>query len=237
MRVFRFMEDYIGNARKVNFLPCGGRTALLKVFERREEFSHLKTMFIADQDMWVFTGILPEYEGEIVFTKGYSIENDLYMDGEHYIDMLFAPHQLKKKKKVLNSLIRWFAFEVELYKKGQASEMQITDFSLLSPKFMAKGSTDISEEFLKSRNFVEPNENIMEEITQGYRQKLKGKLLFNTLRKVFEEEKDLDKEKAKGKVFSDEQIIWMCFQNGIHKMEEGTCMGRIIQAIQQHFSV
>jgi len=58
-------------------LPCGGRTVLLAVYERRGEFSNKKTAFLADRDIWLFTAIPPEYL-DIVWTEGYSIENDLY---------------------------------------------------------------------------------------------------------------------------------------------------------------
>ena len=36
-------------------------------------------IFVADQDMWFFTGIPEKYRDTIIFTRGYSLENDLYL--------------------------------------------------------------------------------------------------------------------------------------------------------------
>lgn len=56
-------------------LSCGGRSALLQIYERRAEFSHLKCAFLADADMWHFGSVPPQYTG-IIFTTGYAIENE-----------------------------------------------------------------------------------------------------------------------------------------------------------------
>ena len=76
MTIYRWLEHRIG-IDKVNFLPCGGRDKLFQVYNRRDEFSHIKTIFLADKDCFVYTKTPAEYE-EIIWTKGYSIENDLY---------------------------------------------------------------------------------------------------------------------------------------------------------------
>jgi hypothetical protein len=78
--IYRQIEQLFG-ATKINFLPCGGRNTLLKIFERRNEFSNIKTFFIADKDMWVFETPPIEYH-EVLFTTGYCLENDLYIDGK-----------------------------------------------------------------------------------------------------------------------------------------------------------
>src|SRR4051794_1832260 len=72
--VFREIE-YLLKSRRVDFVPSGGRPALLEIFRRRHEFPLLPVMFVADKDMWIFDSIPTEY-CDIVFTNGYSIEND-----------------------------------------------------------------------------------------------------------------------------------------------------------------
>lgn len=60
-------------------IPLGGRDPLLEVYRRRAEC--LKpTVFVADQDLWVYSGRPEEYSG-LVLTDGYSIENDIFRDG------------------------------------------------------------------------------------------------------------------------------------------------------------
>jgi len=68
----------------LSVFPAGGRNKLLEIFARRNEVpGQLKLLFIADQDVWVNTGIPPEFvESSLLFTSGFSIENDIFMDGQ-----------------------------------------------------------------------------------------------------------------------------------------------------------
>ncbi len=130
--VYRELQDEIG-LLEIDFLPCGGRTALLKIFERKEEFANKKVIFIADKDLWVFTGIPDEYE-EVFFTLGYSIENDLYKDGKEDLEMLLKKKETDKKDKMIKSVCDWFAFEVELWKSNNAHDNQFSKVLLDTSK-------------------------------------------------------------------------------------------------------
>jgi hypothetical protein len=72
--VYRWLKQHI-KPLKASAIQCGGREKLLSVYKRRNEFSHIKTAFLADQDMYVFLGIPSDYS-DIIWTAGYSIEND-----------------------------------------------------------------------------------------------------------------------------------------------------------------
>lgn len=74
--IYRWLEHEVG-INNANFFPCGGRDTLLKVFERRDEFKNLKCIFVADKDTFVYINP-PEKYNDIIWTNGYSIENDLY---------------------------------------------------------------------------------------------------------------------------------------------------------------
>ena len=87
MRIYRWVEERLGS-RTANVLPTGGRPNLLSVYERRREFLDLPVAFVADQDMWLFSGIPTEYGG-VIWTEGYSIENDLYADAD--LEKLLEP--------------------------------------------------------------------------------------------------------------------------------------------------
>ena len=80
MQIYRWVEARIGN-RNADVLPVGGRENPLSVYERRTEYAHLPVAFVADRDMWLFSGIPPGYR-DIIWTEGYSIENDLYLGAE-----------------------------------------------------------------------------------------------------------------------------------------------------------
>ena len=59
----------------------GNKNKLLRVYKRRNEYAHLPIAFVADRDMWLFSRIPSCYHG-IIWTQGYSIENDLYAGAE-----------------------------------------------------------------------------------------------------------------------------------------------------------
>ncbi len=74
--VYRLLKQHI-KPLKAFPIDCGGRNNLLSIYEQRNQFSHLKTVFLADKDLYVFLGIPDEYS-DVLWTTGYSIENDIY---------------------------------------------------------------------------------------------------------------------------------------------------------------
>lgn len=67
----------------IDLYPAGGRVNLLEIYDRRSAFASLPVAFVADPDHLVLedpTKMLKHYE-DIIWTTGYSIENDLYTDG------------------------------------------------------------------------------------------------------------------------------------------------------------
>ncbi len=64
--------------------------------------------------MWLFTAIPATY-ADIVWTKGYSIENNIYAGSA--LEELLDKDERNDFKKVLDSVIEWFAFEVEQYRE------------------------------------------------------------------------------------------------------------------------
>lgn len=79
--VYRKLEEiflHIG----LSVMGVGGRINLLQIFERVDEIQSKDTLaFIADLDTWVFSGPPEKYTSEnLIFTKGYSVENDVFQD-------------------------------------------------------------------------------------------------------------------------------------------------------------
>ncbi len=172
MMIYRWVEERIG-IRMADAFPCGGRKTLLAVYERRTEFSHLKTAFVADRDMWLFTAIPPEYS-DVVWTEGYSIENDLYA-GSNLEDFLDRD-EASEHKKVLRCLIEWFAFVVEEFRHGNEAKIKFhTD------QIVLRGTVTISQQFAVEHGFRQPNHATITEIELAYKLKLRGKTLFDLL--------------------------------------------------------
>lgn len=149
------------------------RDKLLQVYERRKEFAHVPVAFIADRDMWLFSGI-PEGYADIIWTQGYSIENDLYVSAE--LESFLETHQYETHQQVLNAVCRWFAFEVEAFLKGDTAYVA-EGFDEIVPR----GKTELDDAFLKRRGFLPPQEERYQQIREAHGLQLRGKLLFQIL--------------------------------------------------------
>ena len=175
IRIYRWVEERLGS-RTANVLPTGGRPNLLSVYERRKEFSNLPVAFVADRDMWLFSGIPTEYDG-VIWTEGYSVENDLYVDAE--LEKLLEPEEVQEHQQLLNAIVEWFAFEVDEYLAGRHFEVNIH-----CNRIVPLGLTEIDEDFRKSRGFRPPGEGTRRRIRTEYQLQLRGKQLYQLLERI-----------------------------------------------------
>src|SRR5580765_1955058 len=116
MSVVRWIESTLG-ATTANMLPCGGRTALFALFERRQELPG-PIAFMADLDMYVVSGV-PLAMKQIVWTEGYSLENDAYVGAEQFLRRLMTPEETQVYERLLDSICLWFAEQIRLHLAGQ----------------------------------------------------------------------------------------------------------------------
>ena len=172
MRIYRWVEERLGS-RTANVLPAGGREKLFSVFRRRQEFADLPVAFVADRDMWLFSGIPPDY-GEILWTQGYSVENDLYAGSE--LENLLDAEEREGHRLLLDGIVEWFSFEVEEYLAGRPFEV-----AHHCNRVVPLGQTEMDGDFRKNRNFRPPGEEIHRQIREAYQLQLRGKQLFQML--------------------------------------------------------
>ena len=172
MRIFRWLVERVGN-QKVGVEPVGGRKTLLSVYARRDEYADLPVAFLADRDLWLFSGIPPEYP-DIIWTQGYSIENDLYAGAN--LELLLDAHEVEVHRRLLDAIIKWFAFEVEEYLEGRDAHVDIHINRVVPP-----GRTEMDRDFCTCRGFRLPNEKLLQDIKDEYQLKLRGKSLFEVL--------------------------------------------------------
>lgn len=174
MQIFRWMEDML-EVPEVDILGVGGRSNLLAVYDRRNEFAHLPVAFIADQDKELFTQ-LPEGYEDIIWTQGYSIENDLYAGAEPSLENLMDPREANEHGKVLNTIVEWFAFEVEEFLEGRSPE-----FDHHCDEVVPRSQTEMDDGFRQRRGFHPPNSALQRQIRKAYQLQLRGKQLFQVL--------------------------------------------------------
>ena len=174
MRIFRWMEDLL-KIQEVDVLGVGGRPNLFAVYDRRSEFVHLPVAFIADRDKELFTQLPPGYE-EIIWTQGYSVENDLYAGADPSLENLMDPQEAAEHRQLLNTIIEWFAFEVEEFLDGRTPE-----FNHHCNEVVPQGQTEMDNGFRQRRGFRQPNSELEQQIRNAYQLQLRGKLLFQML--------------------------------------------------------
>lgn len=79
--IYRKLESILEG---VDVLPVYGRKNVLDIFDEKERNPKLKNkkiVFIADKDIWCNIGVPKNYiDPSLVFTSGYSIENDIFID-------------------------------------------------------------------------------------------------------------------------------------------------------------
>ena len=172
MQIYRWIEARVGS-QNANVLPAGGRNNLLSVYQRRDEYTHLPVAFVADQDLWLFSGIPQDYH-DLIWTQGYSIENDLYAGAD--LENLLEADETKEHQQVLDSIIEWFAFEVEEHLEGR--EAQVDKHC---NEIVAIGETEMDQGFCIRRGFRFPNAERIQQIKDAYQLQLRGKLLFQML--------------------------------------------------------
>ncbi len=170
--IYRELTKRIG-ILEVILRPSGGRDNLLQVYERRNEFGHIPVAFIADQDMWLFSGIEQSYE-DVIWTSGYSIENDLYSDAD--LERLLDENETAEHQQILDSISIWFAFAVEEYLAGNSPTLDLHCDEMIPP-----GKTELDAGFCTRQSFSTPNPNRVQQIRSAYKLLLRGKQLFQLL--------------------------------------------------------
>ncbi len=219
--IYPKLQTQIGQATEIDFFPCGGRNTLLKVFERKAEFPNKKVFFIADKDMWVFDRIPEVYQDEqLIFTSGYSIENDLYADGSYHIDVLLNEKEKAEKEVLLNTVCEWFAFKIVQFKNGES--LAFDKISLLNEQVMKEKEPVFQPSFLEEQQF-EKAEIEEKELRANYALQLRGKYLFQIYHKIFK------KRRGKNAIkYRTEQLLDISLNNILANISNGSSVYLIL---------
>lgn len=128
--VFRRLEDDLAD-HSVSVLPVGCRDSVLEIFDRRDECGRGGDLaFIADKDMWVFGAIPEQYVNDrIAFSHGYSVENDVFVDGD--LLGLMRDSERAAFKAELETYLEWFALAARRYLNGEPELLDVHPNRLL----------------------------------------------------------------------------------------------------------
>jgi hypothetical protein len=170
--VYRRIEERMSTIG-ADVLPALGRDKLLKVFERRSELpSTARVVFIADKDTWVHSGVPAEYSDQmLVFTDGYSIENDLYRDGQLEGLLLGAERQAFERE--LEDFVSWYAIALSRHLTDNNENIRLHPNHVLDRRFFSD---------LVSLRYGESDpQALRDEIRSDYPRLLRGKSLLSLL--------------------------------------------------------
>lgn len=185
-RIYRFLEEKL-EGLELDIFPCGGRKSLLEVYEKKHKIEKEDVLFFADLDLWLFSGVPEEYS-DVIFTKGYSIENDLYSAANEFIESLIDKSKITDYRKAVNELSKWCAFEVNEHLNSNPYILEV------SPKGVLDNRTyELSSHYISRRNYVLSNPGLYRDIKDNYTLKIRGKNLI-ALWEWFVEDKSLRRD-------------------------------------------
>ena len=158
----------------VDMLPAGNKDAVLELHEKLKLTNISSPIaFIVDNDLWIHKPPANKYNIEsIITTNGYSIENDLFIDGN--LQKLLSPDEEIKFKDELHRFTRWYALSVNKQLNGGNSAFRTHPMKVLDDNEFYEKETAL--------NINEPYpEKLFEEIIENYGRILRGKSLFAIL--------------------------------------------------------
>ncbi len=191
---YRAIENELGKL-EVDMLPAGNKQAVLALREKIKAHPiAMPIVFIVDKDLWVHSEVTyPNDIEDVITTSGYSIENDLFRDGE--LEILMTPDERKIFKEELIKFSRWYALALSRNFKGIESSFRT------NPGKVLDDSSFYDQEIAlhKDEDYPEP---IFTQITAEYQHYLRGKSLFSLLlRQLAASKRDVK--------FGSKQLMWI----------------------------
>lgn len=171
--VYRKLENELAKF-DVDVIVAKGRNTLIEVFRRRAEINNgQKIAFIADRDQWVFAAVPEEFlYKELLFTDGYSIENDVYRDGKLHAYMDAA--ESTQFKNEIDKVIECYALAMSRMLKNQEGRVAVHPNMILDDAMQCAQLLQL-----------EPGETyptaLRNQIAANYERLLRGKTLMGVL--------------------------------------------------------
>lgn len=172
-KFYRKIEDGLAEAG-ISLFPVGGRSKLLDIFIRRQEIKRNNVIFLADKDLWVFTGVpLAFIHRKIIYTAGYSIENDLYCDAQ--IEDFLDPPEKRDFGLELMEVLQWYSFAVANLINGNPASIKDHPNRILGPNGKLDGN------YMASIGFSAKDDFIFNMVQQDYQHLFRGKNLVELI--------------------------------------------------------
>ena len=176
-----------------NLINCGGREKLLQIFISKSAIKG-KAFFLCDSDLWLFTGVPEEYldHKDLLYTEGYSIENEVFCDGLSFIKSLMRTHNEIRFNQLLHSIIRKYSAEVEDFIKSDIPP-KFDSFSVLNLNIIPKQSVELSDSFVALHRLNHASDEWYIRIFENPEKLVRGKYLLQIVSKITDEDTNIIK--------------------------------------------
>ncbi|MCQ9423391.1 DUF4435 domain-containing protein [Pseudomonas sp. LJDD11] len=158
----------------VDMLSAGNKGAVLELYRKISESPiSAPVVFVVDKDLWVHEhyGLDPKNEG-VITTIGYSVENDLYVDGD--LESLLNLEEKQSFLAELEQFTHWYALAVDRAMRGDHSTFRTHPGKILDDVSYFGAETAL-------RSGESYPDNFLAEIRANYSRVLRGKSLFALL--------------------------------------------------------
>lgn len=180
----------------VDILPAGNKDAVLELKEKLSEVElDVEIVYVVDKDLWIHEeGEVSQIPEGVVTTDGYSIENDLYRDGD--LESLLDHGELKIFSDERTLFVRWYALAMARQLSCSLSGFRDHPTKILDcPKYYA-------EQMELNEGEAYPEE-LAQTIGDNYSKYLRGKSLLALLQRQVS-------RKGRGVKFSNKQLMAIC---------------------------
>ncbi|WP_308538763.1 DUF4435 domain-containing protein [uncultured Pantoea sp.] len=156
----------------IDMLPAGNKWTVLELRERiKSEPINAPIAFVVDKDLWVYFGCNEDLS-DVITTDGYSIENDIFIDGE--ILNLMSNDEIDRFNEELRKFLHWYALTLARSQKGMDVSFRETPHKVLNDSEFYQTAIQLSAEEQYPEEFFEM-------IHGQYGKLLRGKSLFSLI--------------------------------------------------------
>lgn len=171
---YRAIEQEL-NEYGVDMLPAGNKFSVLEIRRRLKETSiSIPMVYVVDNDLWIHGS--PETDvkdDQLVCSSGYSIENDMYSDGE--LEKFLYPDEQQVFQDELKKFLEWYTLAVSRHMRGA------TENSFRTHPGKLLDDTVYLKEQLELLEGEEYPADLLADISTRYHVVLRGKSLFALL--------------------------------------------------------
>ncbi len=171
---YRKIEEDL-SSHGIDMLPAGNKDAVIKLYKLIKSGAKIKApvFFIVDNDLWIHRQ--PDDQDviqDIFTTTGYSIENDLYIDGD--LEGLMDASERRNFENELHKFIQWYTLAVQRKLNGEDSTFRTHPNKILDDQ--TQYNTD-----MKLKDGESYPHDLFTQIKENYKVSLRGKSLFALL--------------------------------------------------------